>query len=410
MGKEELREMEKKKEKDRYQKRGVSSTKEEVYQATKGLDQGLVPLAFCKIWPDILTGDPKYVLIIHGDGPGTKLSLAYLAWKEKLEIPDLWVGINQDSIIMNIDDMFCAGAEDNFLILNLLGRNAHLIPGEIVAEVIKGSQKVCDFLTSLGIFCLNTGGETADIGDLTRTLSMDHAVMTRLHRNKVINTARIEPGDIIVGFSSTGKANWELVLNSGIGSNGFTNGRHDTLAPYYRKYYETFAPETDTDLVYCGKFRLQDPLPGDKKNFTIGSALLSSTRTYAPLMKKLFEAIPRKGIHALIHCSGGGQTKIGKFGKWGLCYVKDKLFAAPPIFQMLKKVRNLPWEQMYKAYNMGHRLEAVLPREYVSSAIKVAGSCGIEAQEVGYVTSVKGLAKVVLIKSPYGEFSYTFKP
>ncbi len=399
-----------KKEKDRYQQRGVSSTKEEIHEATKNLDQGLFPLSFCKIWPDILTGNKKYALIMHGDGPGTKLALAYMAWKEGIKDPDLWIGINQDSIIMNIDDMFCAGAENNFLILNLLGRNAHLIPGEIVAKVIAGSQHVCDFLTSLGIFCLNTGGETADIGDLLRTMNMDHAVITRLRRDKVIDTARIKPGDVIVGFSSTGQANWEKKPNSGIGSNGFTNGRHDTLVPYYRRYTETFAPETDPDLVYCGSYRLEHRLPGDEKNFTIGSALLSPTRTYAPLIRKLFKAIPREDIHALIHCSGGGQTKIGNFGKWGLCFVKDKLFPVPPIFRMLKEVRNLPWDQMYKAYNNGHRLEGVLPRKYVITAIKVSESCGIEAKEIGYVASVKGLMRLVLIKSPYGEFPYTFKP
>lgn len=399
-----------KKKPDRYQQRGVSSEKKDVHMAVKNQDKGLVPGAFCKIMPDILTGDLNYALIAHGDGPGTKLSLAYIAWKEQANIPNLWRGPNQDSIIMNIDDMFCAGASNNFLVVNLLGRNAHLISGEIIAEVVEGAQEVCDIFTSLGINCVNAGGETADIGDMVRALTMDHAIFTRLSRDDVIDTWRIEPGDVIVGFSSIGQATWEQNPNSGLGSNGFTNARHDTLAPYYRKYYETFAPETDPKLVYCGKYRLEDPLPGDRKNFTIGSALLSPTRTYAPLIKKLFKAIPREGIHALIHCSGGGQTKIGKFGKWGLCYVKDNLFPVPPIFRMLKEVRNLPWEQMYQTYNMGHRLEGVFPPKYAGEAIRISRSCGIEAQKIGHVEPVKRLMKVVLIKSPYGEFPYTFKP
>lgn len=400
--------MKKKQRVDSYDERGVSSRKDDVEKAIKNLDKGLVPGAFCKILPDVLTGDPEYALIAHGDGPGTKLSLAYLAWKTGAKISKVWVGPNQDSIIMNIDDMFCAGARGRFIIVNLLGRNKHLIPGEVLSEVVAGSQKVCDYLTSLGILCFNAGGETADIGDMVRALTMDHAIITRLRRSEVIDTCRIRPGDVIVGFSSIGQANWENVPNSGMGSNGLTDARHDSLDNSYRKHYETYAPETRTSLIYCGKHKLDDPLPGDEKNFTVGSALLSPTRTYAPLMKTLFECIPHGAIHAFIHCSGGGQTKIGKFGKHGIAYVKDKLFPVPPVMRFLQKAGKHSWEKMYKTFNMGHRLEGVFPKKYAKIAIRVSEACGIEAREIGFITMRKGLGRVVIIKSEFGVFTYDF--
>jgi phosphoribosylformylglycinamidine cyclo-ligase len=397
---------------DRYQQRGVSSGKEDVTEATKSLSKGLVPGAFCKIWPDILTGDPDYGLIFHGDGPGTKLALAYLAEKVGADVISkwkIWTGINMDSITMNIDDMFCAGARNNFLLVNLLGRNAHLIPGRTVTAIIEGAQRVCDFLSSLGIKCLNCGGETADIPDLVRTLSMDHAVITRLRLDEVIDTSRVEIGDVIVGFSSTGQATWEDGPNSGIGSNGLTNARHDALHPDYERFTETYAQETDPDLIYCGKYHLDDPLPGDEENFTIGSALLSPTRTYAPLMQKMFRRLHRQKIHALINCTGGGQTKIGKFGPEGICYKKDNLFPVPPLFQMLHQVRKLPWDQMYKAYSMGHRLEAVVPTDCANQCIDISAECGIEARVIGHVERMNESGRMVLIETEQGKFPYRFK-
>lgn len=398
----------KKKDIDTYNARGVSSQKEDVEKAIKNLDKGLVPGSFCKVLPDILTGDKNYALIMHGDGPGTKLSLAYLVWKTGAVIIRPWVGINQDSIIMNIDDMFCAGARNNFLILNLLGRNKHLIPGEVISDIVAGAQYVCDSFSGFGIRCLNAGGETADIGDLVRALTMDHAVVARLPRSEIIDTFRINPGDSIVGFSSTGQATWERRPNSGLGSNGLTDARHDSLDRSYRKHYETYAPETPKKLIYCGKHKLDDPLPGDEKNFSIGSALLSPTRTYAPLMKKLFENLPRQAIHALIHCSGGGQTKIGKFGIHGLAYVKDKLFPVPPVMKFLQKTGKHPWEKMYKTFNMGHRLEAVIPKNFADECIRISENCGIEAREIGHVEVHKGIDRVVIIKSEFGDFMYRF--
>jgi phosphoribosylformylglycinamidine cyclo-ligase len=396
--------------KDTYEERGVSSGKEEVEKAIRQMDRGLFPGSFCKILPDVLTGDPEYCLIAHGDGPGTMLALAYLAWKIGAKIADLWVIPNQASLVMNIDDMFCAGARRRFVIVNLLGRNKHLIPGEVLSQVVSGSQWVLDFLTSLGIPCFNAGGETADIGDMVRALTMDHAVITRLRRSEVINPQRVKPGDAIVGFSSTGQARWETDPNSGIGSNGFTDARHDVLLPIYKRYYETYAPETRDSLIYRGKYYLEDPLPGDEKNFTIGSALLCKTRTYAPLMKKLFEKLPHSAIHALIHNSGGGQTKIGKFGKSGLVYVKNNLFPTPPIMRLIQKAGEHTPKKMCKTYNMGHRLEWVGPKQYVEKVMRISeDDCGIEARQIGHVESQNIPGRKVIIEYAGKRFAYPFK-
>lgn len=397
--------------KDTYEERGVSSGKEEVEAAIAQMDKGLFPDAFCKILPDVLTGNPKYCLIAHGDGPGTMLALAYLTQKTGIKRPDLWIVPNQASLVMNIDDMHCAGARGRFVVINLLGRNKHLIPGEILSEVISGSQEVLNYLTGLGIPCFNAGGETADIGDLVRTLTMDHAVITRMRRSEVIRTRKVRPGDVIIGFSSTGQARWETEPNSGMGANGLTDARHDSLSYNYRSHSETYAPETKIKLIYRGNHMLYDPLPGDEENFTIGSALLCKTRTYAPLMRKIFESLPHGAIHALIHCSGGGQTKIGKFGPGGIAYVKNNLFPTPPVMRFIQQAGGHTWKKMCKTFNMGHRLEGVFPRKYIKEVIRISQEeCGIEARVIGYVEKNNGPGRKVVIKYRKGRpFVYHFK-
>ena len=387
-----------------YDARGVSATKEQVHEAIAKMDKGLFPGAFCTIHPDYLGGDERYANIQHADGAGTKASLAYLVWKLTGNL-DVWRGIVSDSLYMNYDDLVCAGALGPFLVSMTLGRNKALIPGEVIKVIIDECQAVCDMLTKLGITCIFTGGETADIGDLVRTIVVDNTITVRFPRAHVINAANIKAPGLIVGFSTTGKATWEDKPNSGIGSNGLTNARHDTLFPTYRVFTETYAPETDCDLIYCGKYDLRDLLPGDS-SFAIRDALLSPTRTYLPLVQRLFAEVGRENILGLIHCSGGGQTKIGKFGQPGNVYVKDRLFSVPPLFAMLKDVRNLPWREMYACYNMGHRLEVVvLSKDIATQCIAIAGSCGIEAQIVGYVGQTASTDnREVRIKDPTGQW------
>ncbi|MEI6528611.1 MAG: phosphoribosylformylglycinamidine cyclo-ligase [bacterium] len=400
--------MKSKNARSRYESRGVSSSKEDVHNAIRHLDKGLFPGAFCKILPDVLAGNPKYCNIQHADGAGTKSSLGYLWWKKFGDL-SVWKGIIRDSLFMNFDDVGCAGGVGPFLVSLTIDRNKALIPGEVIAELINACQEVCDLLTSLGVPCVFSGGETADVGDLVRTITVDNTVTVRFKRKDVIDAGRIKAPAYIVGFSSTGQAKWETEPNSGMGSNGLTNARHDLLLPVYRKFKETYAPETDKKLIYCGKYYLDDhPLPGDLR-FTVGSALLSPTRTYLPLMAKLFKKVGRKHILGLIHCSGGGQTKCGKFGQTGIAYVKDNLFPMPPLFQLLKDVRSLSWLESYASYNMGHRLEAVVKSGAVADeCIAVAGSCGIEARVIGRVVAnpenPKG--REVRITNPEGSVIY----
>jgi len=392
-----------------YDERGVSSTKEEVHKAVEKLDAGLFPGAFCKIIPDCLVNDPDYCILMHSDGAGTKAALAYMAWREGLiSTEEAWEKIQWDSLVMNWDDAGCAGAVGPFIINSTINRNKLLISGDVIAAIISGCQKAADFLTSLGMPCTFAGGETADVGDLVRTITVDNTIVCRMRRDQIIDASRIVPGDVMVGFSSTGQAVWETEENSGIGSNGFTNGRHDMLSHIYAKRYpETFSPEMKSGLVYRGKFYLNDPLPGDER-FTILSALLSPTRTYLPLIKKLIENLPLGSIHGFIHCSGGGQTKIKKFGRQGNLYVKNDLFPLPPVFQELKNATGITWQEMYRVYNMGHRLEAVMSS--ISSAqtcIAIAEECGIEAQIIGErVRATDGPANTVIIESKFGEFVY----
>jgi phosphoribosylformylglycinamidine cyclo-ligase len=400
----------------RYQSRGVSAGKQEVHDAITRQDAGLFPGAFCKIVPDDLTGDPETCLVMHADGAGTKASLAYLATREAAQdhggsptLAQIWAGIAQDSLVMNLDDIACVGSLGPFLISNTIGRNAKLIPGEVIAAIVNGYQAVCDQLGRFHIPCRMTGGETADVGDLVRTIIVDSTVVVRLRRDRVIDAGRMAPGDVIVGFSSTGQAAWETSPNSGMGSNGLTSARHDLLGGDYRtRYPETYAPEVRSALVYCGPHKLSDPLPGD--TVTVGQALLSPTRTYLPLIKRLLETLPRMDLHGLIHCSGGGQSKIVKFGglgrKNGNRYVKDNCFPVPPLFAAIQKATGMGWAEMYSVYNMGHRLEAVVPPHAVDQCLAAARDCHIDAQVVGRVESRDEPGNEVVVKSPHGTFQY----
>lgn len=393
-----------------YELRGVSASKPDVHAAIKNLDQCLFPGAFCTILPDVLAFSENHCIIQHADGAGTKAALAYLAWKLTGDL-GVWKGIAQDSLVMNLDDMACAGALGPFIVSMTIARNKHLIPGEVITALIEGCQKLCKFLTALGISCYFSGGETADLGDLVRTITVDHTVTCRFPRADVIDAGSITAPALIVGFSSTGQATWEDAPNSGIGSNGFTNARHDVLSPGYRwRYTETYAPETPLGLIYRGPYALRDPLPEDTR-FTIGSALLSPTRTYLPLIRNLTRVLGARHIKGIFHCSGGGQTKIGNFGQPGIVYVKNNLFPVPPVFQMLQRVSNMPWQEMYQIYNMGHRLEAVVEHQGIADAcIGIAKNCGIEAQVIGEIApnEENPHARKVIIKTADGEFSYDF--
>lgn len=390
---------------DRYQQRGVSAGKAEVHAAIAHQDQGLFPGAFCKIVPDHLGGDPTQCLLMHADGAGTKSSLAYLVWRETGDA-SVWAGIAQDSLVMNLDDCACVGALGPYLISNTIGRNAKRIPGEVIAGIVAGYQRLCERLTALGLPCIMTGGETADVGDLVRTLIVDSTITARLPRAQVIDAARMAPGDAIVGFSATGQAAWEDAPNHGMGSNGLTSARHELLGADYRaRYAETYAPEVKPELVYCGRFRVGDPLPGDPA-VTVGKAILSPTRTYLPLIRDLVQAIGPADLHGLIHCSGGGQSKIVKFGRPGNRYVKDAPFPVPPLFAALKEGTGQSWAEMYAVYNMGWRLEAVVPPARIEACLAAARAARIEARVVGRVESTGGAGREVVVATPDGPAVY----
>lgn len=385
---------------DRYAMRGVSTGKEGVHKAIAHLDKGAFPGAFSTIVPDT----HGRFLVPHADGAGTKASLAYLAHKHGADI-SVWHGIAQDSIVMNIDDAGCVGAFGGTL-LQIINRNKFRVPDSVVEEIVAGAEAFCDLMRGLGFDLRYVGGETADVADLVRTLTLDNCLfIPSVQDREIIDASRIEVGDVIVGFSSTGQTVWESEPNSGMGSNGLTNARHDVLHPMYRADTETYAPEIPPEEVYAGTYYLDDKLPGDER-FTIASALLSPTRTYLPLMKALIYGVGRHTLHAFIHCSGGGQTKIGKFGPANVTYVKDKLMNTPPLFMFLQQVRQLPWDQMFKSYNMGHRFEAVVPIPVAEMCMRIAEELGIEAKVVGEVCPRKKADERVIIKSPFGEFSY----
>jgi phosphoribosylformylglycinamidine cyclo-ligase len=363
--------------------RGVSATKEDVHNAIKDVDKGLYPNAFCKIIPDLMGNDPDYCNIMHADGAGTKSSLAYLYWKETGDL-SVWKGIAQDAIVMNTDDLLCVGATDNILFSSTIGRNKSLIPGEVIAALINGAEEVLEMLRSNGIDILSTGGETADLGDLVRTIVVDSTVTARMRREDVITNEKICPGDVIIGFSSYGQATYENHYNGGMGSNGLTSARHDVFNKVYAdKYPESFDPQIPMDLCYTGSYLLTDTIKGLPVN--IVQLVLSPTRTYAPIFKKILDEY-RRDIHGIIHCSGGAQTKILHFVK-DLHIVKDSLFDIPPLFDIIQKESGTSWEEMYKVFNMGHRMELYIPEKFAKDIIAISESFNVEAKIVGHVDS-----------------------
>ena len=365
----------------RYMMRGVSASKEDVHNAIKNIDKGLYPQAFCKIIPDILGGDPEYCNIMHADGAGTKTSLAYMYWKETGDL-SVWKGIAQDSLIMNIDDLICVGAVDNILVSSTIGRNKMLIPGEVISAIINGNDELMAELRNMGIGVYGTGGETADIGDLARTVIVDSTVTCRMKRSDVINNANIQAGDVIVGLASYGQATYEKEYNGGMGSNGLTSARHDVFSKYLaEKYPESYDHAVPEDLVYSGNLKLTDAVEGSPLD--AGKLVLSPTRTYAPVVKKMLDAM-RHDIHGMVHCSGGAQTKVLHFIQ-NLHVIKDNLFPIPPLFRTIHEQSGTDWQEMYKVFNMGHRLEVYLPAEKAQQVIEISKSFNIDAQIIGRV-------------------------
>ena len=383
----------------RYDLRGVSASKEDVHNAIKNVDKGLFPKAFCKIIPDILCGDKDYCNIMHADGAGTKSSLAYAYWKETGDL-GVWKGIAQDALIMNIDDLLCVGATDNIL-LSTIGRNKLLIPGEVIAAIINGTEELLSELRELGVGIYSTGGETADVGDLVRTIIVDSTVTCRMRRDDVINNANIAGGDVIVGMASFGKASYEHEYNGGMGSNGLTSARHDVFAKYIaEKYPETFDKNVPDELIYSGGLKLTDEVP--ETGLTAGKLVLSPTRTYAPVIKKLLDLM-RPRIHGMVHCSGGAQTKVMHFVE-NKHVVKDNLFPVPPLFRIIQEQSGTDWKEMYKVFNMGHRMEVYVAPEDAQAVIDVAKSFNIDARIVGRVDDAP--TNRLTIKSEHGVFEY----
>ena len=407
----------------RYMMRGVSASKEDVHNAIRNIDKGLYPQAFCKIIPDILGGDPEYCNIMHADGAGTKTSLAYMYWKETGDL-SVWKGIAQDSLIMNIDDLICVGAVDNILVSSTIGRNKLLIPGEVISAIINGNDELMAELRAMGIGVYGTGGETADVGDLARTIIVDSTVTCRMKRKDVINNANIAAGDVIVGLASYGQATYEKEYNGGMGSNGLTSARHDVFGKYLAaKYPESYDHAVPEELVYSGQLKLTDPVEGSPLD--AGKLVLSPTRTYAPVVKKILDAFrspsdatplnpseplltPQnrslRDLHGMVHCSGGAQTKVLHFIK-DLHVIKDNLFPIPPLFRTIHEQSGTDWSEMYKVFNMGHRLEVYLPAQYAQEVIDIARSFNIDAQIIGRVEACPEGAKVTL-KTENGIFEY----
>lgn len=387
----------------KYNQRGVSAGKEDVHNAIKNIDKGLFPQAFCKIIPDILGGDDAWCNIMHADGAGTKSSLAYLYWKETGDT-SVWRGIAQDAIIMNVDDLLCVGAVDNILLSSTIGRNKNLIPGEVIAEIINGTEDILKELRELGIGIYATGGETADVGDLVRTIIVDSTVTCRMKREDVISNDRIKAGNVIVGLASYGKATYENEYNGGMGSNGLTSARHDVFHKYVaEKYPESYDPAVPYELVFAGDCKLTDTIQvSADEEVTIGKLVLSPTRTYAPVIKSILDKY-RTQIDGMVHCSGGAQTKVLHFVE-NVHIIKDNLFTIPPLFDLIQKQSDTIWEEMYKVFNMGHRMELYVPEEIAEDIIQIAESFNIPAQIIGRVEDAD--AKKVTIRSPHGEFIY----
>jgi len=384
----------------RYGQRGVSASKEDVHKAISKIDKGLFPKAFCKIIPDILGGDENYCNIMHADGAGTKSSLAYIYWKETGDL-SVWRGIAQDAIVMNLDDLLCVGAINDIVLSSTIGRNKNLIPGEIIAEIINGTEEFLENMRSHGIGIWSSGGETADVGDLVRTIIVDSTVACRMKRTDVVSNHNIQAGDVIVGLESFGKTTYEEVYNGGMGSNGLTSARHDVFQKIYaEKYPESYDPSIDRELVYSGSGSLTQEVPGT--GLDLGKLVLSPTRTYAPLIKKILDEL-RPQIHGMVHCSGGAQTKVLHFIE-NLHVVKNNLFDVPPLFEFIRNESQTPWQEMYKVFNMGHRMEIYLPQKYAQSVLDISSSFNLGAKIIGYCEASEN--KKVTIESPFGKFTY----
>ena len=384
----------------RYSERGVSATKDDVHRAIASMDKGLFPKAFCKIVPDYLTNDPETCLVMHADGAGTKSSLAYVYWKETGDL-SVWKGIAQDALVMNLDDLLCVGVTDNILLSSTIGRNKNKIPGEVIAAIIHGTESLIKDLSKHGVEIHSTGGETADVGDLVQTIIVDSTVTARIKRSDVIDNARIQPGDVIVGLASFGQATYEIAYNGGMGSNGLTSARHDifskTLA---QKYPESYDPNLPESLVYTGQKSLTEVT---NTPLDAGKLVLSPTRTYAPIIKAILNHIDRQQIHGMVHCSGGAQTKNLHFID-KLHVIKDNLFDVPPLFQLIQEQSGTDWKEMYQVFNMGHRMELFIPEAVASTLISISESFGVAAQIVGRVEA--STKKQLTISSPYGKFKY----
>lgn len=397
---------------NRYNQRGVSASKEDVHKAISKIDKGLFPKAFCKIVPDYLSGDENYCIVMHADGAGTKSSLAYTYWKETGDI-SVWKGIAQDAIVMNTDDLLCVGAIDNILLSSTIGRNKNNIPGEVLSVIINGTEEVLQQLRDYGIGIYSTGGETADVGDLVRTIIVDSTVVCRMKRSDVIDNANIQAGDVIVGLASSGKANYETEYNGGMGSNGLTSARHDVFEKSLAsKYPESFDKSVPDELIYSGKIKLTDKINVEYKSpnsqlltpdsITAGKLVLSPTRTYAPIIKKIIDN-HRANVHGMVHCSGGAQTKVLHFVD-NVHIIKDNLFPIPPLFKLIQEQSNTDWKEMYKVFNMGHRMEVYVPEKIAADLIAISKSFGVDAQIVGRVEA--SATKKLTIKSENGIFEY----
>ena len=384
---------------NRYNLRGVSSDKEDVHNAIKNQDKGLFPKAFCKILPDYISNSDDHALIIHSDGAGTKSSLAYIYWKETSDL-SVWKGIAQDSIVMNLDDVACVGATDNIVLSSTIGRNKNKIPGEVISRIISGTNEILSYYRSHGINIYSGGGETADVGDLVRTIIVDSCLTVRIKKDDIIDNSNIKPGNVIVGLSSTGTSIYDLEYNSGIGSNGLTSARHDVLSSYIKNLYpESYDNEVPDELTYCGTKKLTDKID----QTVIGKMLLSPTRSYAPLLKKIFDQVGRDKINGIIHCTGGGQTKVLHFID-DLHIIKNNLFETPPIFELIMSESKTDPKEMYKVFNMGHRMEVYVDEKYASNLIEIAKADGIDAKIIGEVS--KSDKKKLSIQSELGNFEY----
>lgn len=385
---------------DRYSQRGVSASKEDVHQAIKNLDKGLFPKAFCKIVPDLLANDPNYCTVMHADGAGTKSSLAYIYWRETGDL-SVWKGIAQDAIIMNVDDLLCVGATGPIALSSTIGRNKNLIPGEVISTIIEGTEEVLEMLRQHGMQIQSTGGETADVGDLVRTIIVDSTVTARMKRSDVIDNSKIQNGDVIVGLASFGQAKYEREYNGGMGSNGLTSARHDVFhKEYSKKYPESFDSGVPLDLVYSGKYKVNDNISDAPIN--VGKLVLSPTRTYAPVIIQVLKEL-KSSIHGMVHCSGGAQTKVLHFIDQ-LHVIKDNLFDVPPLFKLIHECSGTDWKEMYKVFNMGHRMEIYLEEKHAERVIKIASTSDIDAKVIGRVEN--STQKKVTIKSAVGQFEY----